>query len=76
MKFIYAGQKDSRFAFMESGSAAFFGAIEGGGIIRNPSGVFDSVDEKVGSIAGQVDKLLAARNSFIYSMLTARRAAV
>ncbi len=40
-----------------------------GGIVSNLSGLFDSVNEKVGEIAGQVGTTPQAWNSTVYSMV-------
>ena len=40
-----------------------------GGIISNLSGMFDSVNQKVGEIAGQVSTTPQAWNSGIYNMI-------
>ena len=40
-----------------------------GGIIANLSGMFDSVNEKVADVAGQVGMTPSAWNSSIYSMI-------
>ena len=44
-----------------------------GGIVSNLSGMFDSVNQQVGEIAGQVGATPQAWNGTIYSMIPPRR---